>query len=507
MPRLSWSFSSPERGKRQAGFHLVAASSEEKLASGEWNLWNLNEKKSGQRSLVGWKGMPLQNDQTVFWKISVLDEKGKFSPWSKPATFTVGAERKLGKVTRTSGFESSNPVLNDIYDRSVATLGKRIEGYLAGDEKALGDGHAVWRSARELLFHYDSTPVMLDWIAKIHNAQDERGYFPGGPGQPIGPVVSDAGIAVPHAVWWVSGDAQMIRERWTYMENYMMCRELADPMVKGHAWGAPFAPGADLPPAFVDLCYFGLTSRLMSELAQPAQKPNNSIRFKSYSARVRKSFARDFLNEKGLLKLANQDAQVLAIRSAVMTPEVRQPIIDDLVKTVKPLRDLTGFGAKPFFPVLGFTGNQGLLYDIVSDPKGPWADKENHSFEASGATEWLMASVLGIEGASPGFQQIRLAPEILPGKDLTWAKGHYDSPVGRISAHWEKQEKGGLSYKCTIPSGILAIIELPMSAEQAINESGKTVEEAFGAQIMKRDEKAGLIQIITQSGSYHFTIQ
>ncbi|MEN8848269.1 MAG: alpha-L-rhamnosidase C-terminal domain-containing protein [Akkermansiaceae bacterium] len=506
-PRLSWNLESSSRGKRQAGFHLLASSSLEKLKAGEGDLWDLNSAKSSQRYLLAWQGKALKSGQEVFWKVQVVDEKKGLSPWSASAKFTVGTERKLGKAVRTSGFESSNPVLNEIYQRNVATLGKRLEGYLAGDEKSLGDGHAVWRSAREFLYHYDSTPALLDWIGKVHGAQNELGYFPGGPGQPFGPVISDAGIAVPHAVWWMSGDDAMVKNSWERMENYMIRRELADPTIKGHSWGAPLEHTGKTPAEFVDLCYFGLTSRLMSELARPAEKPNNSIRYKDYSARVRKSFARQYLGEDNLLNVPTQDAQVLGIRSAVMTAEDRQSVIDHFVKTAKPLGDLSALAAKPLLPVLTLTGNQSLLFDLITDPKGPWADPKNKAFEASGTTEWLFGNVLGIDNSIPGFRQIRLTPGILPSKRLAWAKGHYDSPAGRISVHWEKLKEGGLSYKCTIPTGSIAIIVLPISAEQNITESGTTVKDAFGTEVMRDDEKAGTIQVIAQSGSYHFTIQ
>ena len=245
----------------------------------------------------------------------------------------------------------------------------------------------------------------------------------------------------------------------------------------------------------------------MNELARPAEKPNNSIRYKDYSARVRKSFARQYLGENGLLNVASQDAQVLGIRFAVMTAEARQPIIENFVKHLKSPSDITGLAAKPLFPVLNLTGNKDLLFDLVTDPKGPWLDQNNIDFEASGATEWLIGNVLGIDTSVPGFRQIRLSPSIFPGKDLAWVKGHYDSPVGRISAHWKKLEGGALSYQCTIPAGSIAIIVLPISAEQKITESGKTIKEASGTEIMRRDEKGGTIQLIAQSGSYHFTIQ
>ncbi len=47
-------------------------------------------------------------------------------------------------------------------------------------------------------------------------------------------------------------------------------------------------------------------------------------------------------------------------------------------------------------------------------------------------TEWFYRTVLGIDCQGPGFQRIIIKP--IPGGGLTWAKGHYDSPHGRIAS-------------------------------------------------------------------------
>ncbi len=142
-PRLSWVLEASERGQGQGGFHLLASSTPEKLAANEGDLWKTKERSNGQRLLIPWNGQALKSGQKVFWKVKVLSLKGEESEWSAPAHFTVGAERKFGKVTRISGFESSNAVLNEIYQRNVVTLGNRLNAYLGGNDQAFGDGHAL----------------------------------------------------------------------------------------------------------------------------------------------------------------------------------------------------------------------------------------------------------------------------------------------------------------------------------------------------------------------------
>ena len=116
-----------------------------------------------------------------------------------------------------------------------------------------------------------------------------------------------------------------------------------------------------------------------------------------------------------------------------------------------------------------------------------------------------MANLLGIDTNFPGFQQVRLTPLIPSGNRLAWAKGHFDSPAGRISIDWKKAENGELSYKCTIPAGIFGVISLPLAEGQAILESGKSIEDSFGLEKTKGG-KEGWVRMLAHSGSYHFTI-
>ena len=62
-------------------------------------------------------------------------------------------------------------------------------------------------------------------------------------------------------------------------------------------------------------------------------------------------------------------------------------------------------------------------------------------------TEWFYRTVLGIDSEGPGFKTILIKP--IPGGKLTWAKGHYDSPQGRIAVAWSS---GGRSFELTSPS-------------------------------------------------------
>lgn len=91
----------------------------------------------------------------------------------------------------------------------------------------------------------------------------------------------------------------------------------------------------------------------------------------------------------------------------------------------------------------------------------------HYSFGAVG--QWLMSHSLGIDRdpAQPGFKHFILRPEADPTGQMTWAKGWYDTPYGRISSSW-KRSGGKVEYEFTIPEGCSATLRLPGRPDQKL---------------------------------------
>lgn len=87
-PRLSWEITSNEKDVRQTSYHILVASTPEKLKAGEGDLWDSGEVSSDNSIQVGYAGKPLPSRQTCYWKVKVTTNKGD-SDWSKPASWTM----------------------------------------------------------------------------------------------------------------------------------------------------------------------------------------------------------------------------------------------------------------------------------------------------------------------------------------------------------------------------------------------------------------------------------
>lgn len=89
-PRFSWAIKSFKRGINQSALQIQAATSEQKLLSGNADMWDSGEMKSGRSINVPYAGKKLESGQTYFWRVKVWDQNGEISSWSTINYFHTG---------------------------------------------------------------------------------------------------------------------------------------------------------------------------------------------------------------------------------------------------------------------------------------------------------------------------------------------------------------------------------------------------------------------------------
>ncbi len=90
-PRLSWKLQGDgTRGLKQGAWRILVASSPERLAKDEGDLWDSGRVESAEQLHVPYGGRPLRSSEQVHWKVQVWDGEGRPSSWSAPATWTMG---------------------------------------------------------------------------------------------------------------------------------------------------------------------------------------------------------------------------------------------------------------------------------------------------------------------------------------------------------------------------------------------------------------------------------
>ncbi len=89
-PLFSWVIKAEGFNKSQSAYHVLIASSTDKLNEDDADLWNSSNVKSSQSSFVKYQGKALNALETYFWKVKVWDEDGISSNWSSTQSFQMG---------------------------------------------------------------------------------------------------------------------------------------------------------------------------------------------------------------------------------------------------------------------------------------------------------------------------------------------------------------------------------------------------------------------------------
>lgn len=88
-PLLSWIITSDEKDVMQTAYHVLVASSPEKLAAGNGDLWDSGRVSSDNSVKVEYAGKELPDNTRCYWKVRVYTTRGD-SPWSDQAEWGMG---------------------------------------------------------------------------------------------------------------------------------------------------------------------------------------------------------------------------------------------------------------------------------------------------------------------------------------------------------------------------------------------------------------------------------
>lgn len=88
-PRFSWQTRSDKRDVMQTSYRIIVASSPEKLAKNEGDLWDSGDVGSDAQLWIPYQGKKLESNTQAYWKVRVNTNGGQ-SGWSEPQKFSVG---------------------------------------------------------------------------------------------------------------------------------------------------------------------------------------------------------------------------------------------------------------------------------------------------------------------------------------------------------------------------------------------------------------------------------
>nr|WP_245652379.1 alpha-L-rhamnosidase [Rufibacter tibetensis] len=108
-PRLSWEILGNQRGTMQTHYHVLVASTPQKLAADEGDLWNSGKVQSNQATYVTYAGAPLKSRREAYWKVKTWTNHGGESAWSEPNYWSMGLLSYGDWEGRWIGMDKASP--------------------------------------------------------------------------------------------------------------------------------------------------------------------------------------------------------------------------------------------------------------------------------------------------------------------------------------------------------------------------------------------------------------
>jgi alpha-L-rhamnosidase len=430
---------------------------------------------------------------------------------------------------------------NDVMTRTAENMRRTIRANLVDvpTDCPQRDERMGWMDYHEVvastLYEQDAASLLTKWMADIADARLEDGGF-----SMIAPDVhrfgwspgwADSSLFIPWIMYRVYGDTRLCgryyREMAGHVDYYRQhATALVGPDVGLGDW---LAPDASTPKQLISTALFAHNAQGLSLLARALGKADDAARYQELFEKIRSAFQRKFVCPDGTIGTGSQAGYAMALAYDLLDADQVRQASGHLAAAIDARGGHLSTGMVTthlLLPALSKAGRTDAAYRLFVPQTCPswgyflklgatsmwerWDGKtENGYYEPSmnsfnhanlgTCTEWFYRTVLGIDSQGPGFQSITIKP--MPGGGLTWAKGHYDSPHGRIAVAWSSDGRW-FDLKVSVPANTTALVFLPAADASAVQESGKRAAACEGVTFVRAE--GGHVVFSVGSGDYAF---
>lgn len=335
-------------------------------------------------------------------------------------------------------------------------------------------------SAAHMLLTMHCEKSLAEWLRNVRAAQSAAGDLPG--------IVPTGGWGYGHGPSWDAVIAELPYQIYKYTGNTEVLRENADAILKY----LQFAAGKRKENGLVeyglgDWCPAGeeetapkeytnsvavvkiafAARRIFTLLGMEAQARFAETLLEEMRAAIRKKYIDPV---RCIAGTGGQTFQALALAYGIFEESELPAARENLIKAVHDNGDFLKvgiLGARVLFRRLTEAGAADLAYKLMTRPEYPsyahWIEvgmtalPENFELRTDGAMNgsachhmfgdikgWLIEDVAGLRWkyTPAGTALLRAAPHFIEG--LSFAEGTFDSPAGRISVRWAREDAGVL---------------------------------------------------------------
>jgi alpha-L-rhamnosidase len=470
----------------------------------------------------------------------------------QPALDAIEGHIVNDDLATTGDFESSNPLLNKIYQSVV--WGVRGNYRSMPTDCPQRDERQGWlgdRAAESLgeMFIFDNHLLYKKWIQDIADAQLDNGSVPA-----VAPhfwmVYNDdvtwpsALLIIPNSLREQFGDEATIARQYPAMLKWIdhMSTFVADDLQPRDKYGDWCMPPEDpkiihsTDPArltagpLLGTTYFYYDLGLMSQYATMLKQPADAQKFDALAAKMKSGLNQKYLNTiTGQYDNGTQTSSVLPLTFGMVPDDQRPRVLASLVNSITNIyhnhigtgligaawlnRTLTDNGRGDLayamatnrdFPSWGYMIEHGAttIWELWNgDTASVQMNSGNHVMLVGDFVIWLYQDLAGIRSdpAQPGFKNIIMKP--MPVGDLTSVKASHQSPYGLIESEWHK-DGSTFHWHVTVPPNSTATVFVPASSPDTVTESGHPAATSSGIKFLRDEPGRAVYQL--DSGTYDF---
>ena len=466
------------------------------------------------KSMWGLKGGPGAPDDAIQEDVYILRGKGtetymprftfhgfryiEITGWpGKPAKNDIEGILMYADLPENGTFSCSNEMFNKLHEITKRTFLSNVfsvQSDCPGREK-MGYGADIVVTAESFIYNFDMYQFYSKALRDFFNDQIPEGGI-----TEIAPYtgIADRGIGGESgplgwqlAFPWLMkqlydfyGDRRILE---TYYPAFLRQMDFINSKADNYLfhWDIgdhnPIDPRAD---AFSASCFYYAHAILMEEFACILNKKEDEEKARQLCENIRKAIVKKYwIPGTGRFDNATQAAQLFALYYD-LAPDLEatfQVLLSEYERHNWHLS--TGiYATKMAFDIFRLKNRNDLAYRIADQRTYPgwgymlskgattlwetWdypdnAGSQNHPMFGT-TEEWFYRSLLGINAAAAGFEEIIIKPQ--PVEGLTWAKGSYESVRGTIRSDW-KIENGQYILKVEIPVNSHAVVYVPSDSK------------------------------------------
>jgi alpha-L-rhamnosidase len=453
----------------------------------------------------------------------------------------VTGQRVHSAVERSGAFDSSSDLLNS-YDAAQAdTILNNLHSIPTDtpmyEKRAYGAD--AFLTADSAIAQHDMQTFYENWMRTHRDDQTSEGTFgntvPGTAGAKAAmddPVWSSSFVSITWDLYQYYGDERALAQNYDalklWLDHYAEDIATTGGVYTGFSYGDWLSPAGANPPegtSLVATAYLYQGAETMRRIASALGHDADAERFGALAAEIFASFNEAFYDDDAGAYFDDpsagyrQTSNLLPLRFGLVPDELRDTVLDNLVRDIEDRDDHLNTGAigtKELLPVLTENGYADLAFRVATNPTYPgwgyWFDElgattmweewgeqsrsHDHTFLGT-VVDWMYQDVAGIEPAAPGYTGITIRPHPMTGLDR--AEATVDSPLGPISSSWTRTGES-FTLDVTVPVGATADVHVPVRDGERV-----AVEPKLGASFVQPsggDSEAVLVTV--GSGDWTF---